>query len=230
MENKNISQIALQRIKGEGLKPISKKIFNIKKFLFWLAVGVSLVIGAFTFSLILSGLFNNDWDLYDKFGISFIFKTLPYFWFASFILFIILGEYYYRKTFFGYRHTILAVVGVYIVSTIAFGSIFYVLRIGDILEQSLVDLSPTYRNIILNKHEVWTHPEDGLLSGKITKIGDGEIEIIDADHVTWVVDIANSMNRGQVDIKVGERVKIVGDVIEDNSFEADEMRSWVEVK
>ena len=29
MENKNISQIVLERIKGEGIKPISKKVFNI---------------------------------------------------------------------------------------------------------------------------------------------------------------------------------------------------------
>lgn len=230
MENKNISQIILERIKGEGLKPISRKIFNIKRVLFWAVVAISLIIGAFTFSLILSSFFNNDWDLYDKFGINFILKTLPYFWLASLVIFIILGEYYYRKTLLGYRHTIIVVVGFYMAVAIIFGSIFYFIKIGDFIEKALVDIDPTYRNIILNRNEVWTHPEDGLLSGKITKIGDGEIEIIDADGITWVVDIANSMNRGKVDIKVGERVKILGDVIEDNSFEADEVRSWTGMK
>ena len=124
MENKNISQIVLERIKGEGLKPISKKVFNIKRILFWIAVIISLIIGAFTFSLILSELFNNDWDLFNKFGFNFILRTLPYFWLISLAVFVILGEYYYRKTLLGYRHTIIVVVGAYMASSIIFGTVF----------------------------------------------------------------------------------------------------------
>ena len=97
MDNKNISQIALERIKGEGIKPISRIVFSTKRVLFWVAVAVALVVSALAFSLILSALFNNDWDLYNKFGFSFILRTLPYFWFISLVVFIILGEFYYRK-------------------------------------------------------------------------------------------------------------------------------------
>jgi len=230
MENKNISQIVLEKIQGEGLKPISKRVFNVKRFLFWTAVVISLIIGAFAFSLVLSGLFNNDWDLYNKFGFSFILKTLPYFWLISLALFVILGEYYYRKTLHGYRYTLIVVVGAYMASSIIFGSLFYVLRIGDVIEKSLSDVSPIYRNIILNRHEVWTHPEDGLISGKITRVGDGEIEIIDSNGNLWVIDTTTSVNRGKVRIEIGERIKIMGDVIDENNFIADEIRPWMGVR
>lgn len=226
MENKNISQIVLERIKGEGLKPISKNVFSMRRVLFWTAVIISLIVGAFTFSLVLSGLFNNDWDLYSKFGFNFVLKTLPYFWIISLIIFIILGEYYYRKTLHGYRHTLIVVVGAYMASSIIFGSIFYVLRIGDFVERSLIDISPMYRNIILNRHEIWTHPEDGLLSGKIIKVNTDEIELIDEDGNVWVVDTASYDNRGKVTIEIGERIKILGEIIDENNFSADEIRSW----
>ncbi|NVN97460.1 hypothetical protein HXX01_04520 [Candidatus Nomurabacteria bacterium] len=230
MENKNISQIVLERIKGEGLKPISRSVFSIKRVLFWTAVTISLIIGAFVFSLILSGLFNNDWDLYNKFGFNFILKTFPYFWLGSLIIFVILGEYYYRKTLHGYRHTLIVVVGAYMASSIIFGSLFYVLRVGEVIEKSLVDVPLVYRNIILNRHEVWTHPEEGLLSGKITKIGDGEIEMIDSNGNLWIIDTTSSTNRGKVEIEVGERIKILGDIIDENNFIADEIRPWVGVR
>lgn len=230
MENKNISQIVLERIKGEGLRPISKNIFSIKRVLFWTAVLISIIVGAFTFSLVLSSLFNNDWDLYNKFGFNFILKTLPYFWIISLIIFVILGEHYYRKTLHGYRHTLIVVVGAYMASCIIFGSLFYILRIDDLIENSLVDISPQYRNIILNRYEVWSHPEDGLLSGRITRISDGIIEVIDSNGVVWIIDTTGSTNRGKVDIEIGERIKILGDIIDNNNFSADEIRAWIGVR
>lgn len=230
MKNKNISQIVLERIKMEGLRPISKSIFSIKRVLFWTAVAISLIIGAFTFSLVLSSLFNNDWDLYNKFGFNFILKTLPYFWIISLAIFVILGEYYYRKTLHGYRHTLIVVVGAYMASCIIFGSIFYVLGVGDLVEKSLVDVSPQYRNIILNRHEVWTHPEDGLLSGKITRISDGIIEVIDSNGIIWIIDTTASINRGKVEIEIGERIKIMGDIVNNNNFKAEEIRCWMRMR
>ncbi len=230
MENKNISQIVLERIKSDGLKPISKNVFSIKRVLFWTAVVVSLIVGAFTFSLVLSSLLNNDWDLYSKFGFNFILKTLPYFWIISLIIFVILGDYYYRKTLHGYRHTLIVVVGAYMASSIIFGSLFYILKLGEVVEKSLSEVSPAYRNIILNRHEVWAHPEDGLLSGKITRINDGTIEVIDSNGITWIIDTTSSINRGKVEIEVGERIKIMGDIIDTNNFSADEIRPWLGVR
>lgn len=230
MENKNISQIVLGRIKEEGLKPISKNVFSVKRVIFWTVVFISLIIGALAFSLVLSGLFNNDWDLYNKFGFNFIFKTLPYFWLISLCLFVILCEYYYRKTLHGYRHTLIVVVGFYMASSIIFGSIFYVFKISDLVEKSLGGVPPGYRNIILNRHEMWCHPEKGLMSGRIVSIDGNELGVMDFDNFVWIVDTEKALVRNKVEIEIGEKIKIMGNKVDTNSFRAYEIRPWMRMR
>jgi hypothetical protein len=229
MENKNISQIALERIKGEGIKPISRKIFSIKRVLFWVVVVFSLIIGAFTFSLILSALFNNDWDLYNKIGFIFIFKTLPYFWLISLFIFTILGEYYYRKTLLGHRRGFIFIMGIYMASTAIFGSLFYLIGFGKLIEQSLENKAPIYRHIMLNRYGVWSHPEDGFISGKIVRVVEGGIEIADLNGFIWTVKIKDAPIRGKIEIEIGERIKIIGNCIETICI-AEEVRPWMGVK
>ena len=229
MENKNISQIALERIKGEGIKPISRNVFNVKRVLFWLMVAISLVITALAFSLILSALFNDDWDLYGKLGFNFILRTLPYFWFVSLIVFIILGEFYYRKTLLGHRKNLLIILGVYLLYVVFFGGIFYLVGIGSFIEQALLENAPVYSNFILNRHEVWLHPEEGLLSGEIVIVDGNEIELIDTNGSVWIINTEEAFTNGNVKLEVGEKVKILGDKVEENIFNAEEIRPWIGV-
>jgi len=227
MENKNISQIVQERIKEEGIKPISRKVFSIKRVAFWVIVFSSLLVGAFTFSLALSSLLNNDWDLYNKFGLNFVFKTLPYFWLLSLALFTILGEYYYRKTLLGHRRGIFVILGIYVVFTSVFGLTFYLVGVSNFTEKYLEEGPTVYRNILLNRHEVWSHPDDGLLSGKITRIAPDVLEIIDPNGFVWIVDTSSAVTRGKTEIEIGERIKIIGDKTDNNSFDADELRPWI---
>lgn len=227
MENKNISQIAIERIREEGIKPISKNIFSIKRVLFWVVVCSSFIIGAFTFALILSALFHNDWDLYSKFGFSFVFKTLPYFWLASLLVFTILGEYYYRKTLLGHRRGFILIMGIYLISTTIFGSIFYLIGVGEFIEKSLENKSPVYRHIMLNRYEPWSHPEDGFFSGEIIRVIDGGIEVIDLDGFAWTVEIKDVSLRGRVPIEIGQRIKIIGHCLEAHMCIAEEIRPWM---
>jgi hypothetical protein len=227
MENKDISQIAFARIKGEGIKPISRNIFSIKRLLFWVVVFLSLIIGALTFALILSALINNDWDLYNRFGFNFILRTLPYFWFVSLVIFTILGEYYYRKTLLGHRRQFIVIMGVCMVSTIAFGSILYYIGVGDFIEKSVFENAPNYSNYILNRHEVWSHPKEGLLSGKIILIVDNQLTVIDPDNYIWIVKINNAIVEVPLKLEVGQRINILGDLIDVNVFNAEEIRPWM---
>ncbi|MFA6514930.1 MAG: hypothetical protein WCT42_01540 [Candidatus Paceibacterota bacterium] len=227
MENKDISQIALQRIKESGIKPISKNIFSLKRVIFWSLVGFSIVVGAVSFSVIISLLFNNDWYLYQKFGLNFIVKTIPYFWFVFLAVFTILGDYYYRKTFLGYRHRTITIVCVYIVITIVAGSTLNIIGTGKIIEESLRDHVPMYRGFIFDKDEFWSHPENGLLSGKIIGIKENLIQIIDSNGIIWIIDIDSAFVGGRAQIKIGETIKIIGDIDENNIFTVEQVRPWI---
>lgn len=224
-ENKNISQIALQRIQESGLKPISKNVFNLKRVLFWSLFGISLVVGAISFSVALSILFSNDWYLYNKLGFGFILKTLPYFWVVCLLLFTILGEFYYRKTLLGYRHRITTVVGMYILITVISGFILNIIGVGETVEQSLSENVPIYHFVIFDKDEIWSHPEQGFLSGRIIYVGDKVIKAVDSKGVVWNINIYNTFTNGKFQFKVGEIIKIVGDKYNDidDIFYADEI-------
>jgi len=226
MENKNISQIALERIKYEGIKPISRNVFSIKRVLFWSLVAISFIVGAFVFSISLSTLFNNDWYLYNRFGLNFIFKTLPYFWIISLAVFTILGEFYYRKTLLGHRKGIIVIVGIYLISTTLFGTIFYIIGLGSTIEEKLENNITSYRGVILNRYEIWSHPESGLLSGVITKVGENEIEIVDMDGYVWIVKMEALTVKGKMNILENDRVKIIGKIVNDNVFQAEDIRLW----
>ena len=217
MENKDISQIALQRIKESGIKPISRNVFNFKRVLFWSLVSFSVIVGVVAFSVTLSILFNNEWYLYNKFGFGFILKTLPYFWIACLLIFIVSGEFYYRKTFLGYRHRTITIIGVYVVVTAALGTSLYLFGIGEVVEQSLFNNVPVYRVVVFDKNEFWSHPEVGLLTGTVIEEGDKIIKVVDLNGTTWDINIENTFIGKQAQIKIGQLIKIIGD--EDNDID-----------
>lgn len=215
----------MDRIREDRIVPISRNIFSIKRVLFWVAVAVSFIIGAVIFSLVLSAFFNNDWDLYNEFGFSFIFKTLPYFWLASLLIFTILGEYYYRKTLFGHRRGYMVILSVYMISTTLFGTIFYLIGTGRLIEQSLENEAPIYRHIMLNRYEVWSHPESGFFSGRIIHVVEDGVVVIDSNGHFWTIDTTDAVIRGKMEVETGEKIKIIGKCIESICI-ASELRPW----
>jgi hypothetical protein len=231
MENQDISQIALNRIKENGIKPISRNIFSLKRVLFWSLAGVALIVGAVSFSVTLSILFNNDWELYNRFGLNFIFKTLPYFWAVCLIVFAIFGEFYYRKTLFGYRHRIVTIVGAYIILTVIFGSILNALGAGEVVEESISDNIPAYKGLVFNKKEFWSHPEAGLVAGKIISVDKESIKIMDLNDTVREIKIDTAIVGKQVDMKEGETIRIIGENDEkDENSEEDDVFTAAEIR
>jgi hypothetical protein len=227
MENKDISQIALEKIRESGIKPISKNVFNIKRVIFWSLVSFSVIIGAVSFAIVLSILFTNDWYLYNKLGFGFIFKSLPYFWFLSLLIFTILGDFYYRRTSLGYRHRTITIMGVYIILTIVSGSVLHVIGMGKIVEDSLSRNIPIYRGFMFDKSEIWSHPEKGLLSGEIIEANEDFIKVLDSNGDIWILNIERAFVGKKVKIKSGEMIKILGDIDENNVFTVEQIRPWI---
>jgi len=226
MENKDISRIALQKIKESGRKPISKYVFSIKRVIFWSLVYLALIFGAISFSVLISLLLNNDWYLYNRFGFNFILKSLPYFWFVFLIVFTILGDFYYRKTFLGYRRKTIIIIFIYITLTVIFGSILSIVGIGDNIEKSLLKNVSVYRGFMFDKSEFWSNPEKGLLFGTIISIDDNFIKVIDHKNNIWIIDINQTTLGKKTEIKVGEIIKVIGNKNND-IFRADEIRPWI---
>jgi len=227
MTQKDISQIAVETIKQTGMKPAPKARFYFSKIMFWLLVSITIVVGSLSFAVILFLLINNDWYLHGRLGTGFILKTLPYFWFIFLAIFIFLGEYYYKKTTFGYRHRLLTIIAVYALITVLSGSILYASGLGESIENKLYTNVPVYRSMMFDQQNTWSQPEKGLLSGTILSVSSSTIEIIDFNNIKWNVNIDNALVRGRVKLSPNEIIKIIGTNKGDKLFSADEIRSWM---
>jgi hypothetical protein len=227
-DNKDISQIILDKIKEEGIKPISKKVFDLQKFLFWFLVSLSIAIGSVSFSVVLLLLINNEWVLFNKLGLIYIFESLPYFWLICLLLFAALGKYYYRKTLLGHRRNIMMVVGLYAIITMLFGSIIYAVGIGNIIERSLYNNVSIYRGVTFDREKLWNLNDDGLLSGIVTNFDNNILKLRDSNGLIWNIDISEaSLGRG-VNIVKCAKLRIVGDEVSRGIFKADIVNVWVD--
>lgn len=226
MINNNISKMVVEKIQKDGIKPTSKLKFNAKKILFWFLIIFSVIFGSLAFATMLFLLNDNDWDIYKRLGYTFILKTLPYFWFICLVLLLIIGEYYYRKTLFGYRYRLLTISGVYITVTILLGLLTFNLGFGKYID-SLGNNIPAYHNMMFNKEEIWSHPENGLLFGKIQIIKEDKIQIIDSKNNLWEIDASQAFITNRVNLIQGEIIKIIGKIENKNTFIAEEIRPWI---
>lgn len=227
MIKKDISQIAVQMIKQIDMKPASKVLFDFRKIMFWSLVGAMVFAGSLSFAVILFLLINNDWSLYGRLGPGFILKTLPYFWFVFLTIFIFLGEYYYKKTTFGYRYQLLTIIAVYVLVTVLFGSVMYVSGLGENIEEKLNTNVPVYRSMMFDQQNAWSQPEKGLLAGTILSLNGSSIEIIDFNNVIWNIDISSAFIQDRVELSLNEIIKIIGNIEENGLFKADEIRPWM---
>jgi hypothetical protein len=226
MIKKDISQITVETIKQTGMKPAPKAMFTFSKTIFWLLVGITIAVGSLSFAVILFLLINNDWSLYGRLGPGFILKTLPYFWFVFLALFIFLGEYYYKKTTFGYRYRFLTIITAYALVTVLLGSVLYASGFGGSIEEKLHTNIPAYRSVTFNQQNIWSQPEKGLLSGTILSVGSSTIEIVDFNNTKWSVEIHNTLIRDRVELYQNETIKIIGTSKGDGLFSANEIRPW----
>lgn len=222
--------MVLDRIKDTGIKPISKKIFNLKRVVVFSFIGFSIIVGAISFSVILSILTNNEWDLYNRFGVGFIFKTLPYFWFVCVLLLAILGDIYYRKTSRGHRPNTIIIVSAYIIATTVLGSMLHLIGLGDVVEESISQNIPVYHIFVFDKDEFWSNSKEGLISGRIILIKEKMLSIVDFNNNLWTINTENADILGNAKIQEGEIIKIIGDAGENNTFTAEEIRPWGQSK
>lgn len=226
MENTELSKKVVNKIKKIGLKPISKTIVNTKRFWFWFMASLSVLVGSISFSVTLFMLCNHDWFLYEKFGFGFLIQSLPYFWFVCLIPLSVWGGFYYRKTDMGYRHSFFTVVSVYIILTVFLGSIIHFIGMSEMVEKTLTERVPVYRQIVFDKSDLWFKPEEGLLSGEIVFVGNNFIGIKDIQNNPWNVDIANATMGKSVVLENGNVLKIFGKKTGDRDFEAEKLFPW----
>jgi len=108
------------------------------------------------------------------------------------------------------------------------GLILYTSGFSARMNRLLSDSIPFYTHTLDLRGEVWMRPQEGFLSGEIVKINEDKrlIELKDLNGDVWSIEYANATVKYRVVLNIGERIKILGIVLADNTFKASEIRPW----
>ncbi|MDD3498462.1 MAG: hypothetical protein PHH24_03085 [Candidatus Moranbacteria bacterium] len=221
----------LERIKEKKIKPRSRWKFMLKDYAIWIFFGLSILIGAMAFSVIIFLLNDNDWDVYkylDKNFASYFLMSLPYVWIIILALFFFLAYFNYRHTKTGYRVNPIAIVLTSILISVFLGGIMFGSGFGRLIDIVLSRSIPYYERMLVYRQAVWNNPERGLLSGKIIEIeNENNFSIRSFDGNDWEVVGDSIYWRGSAMQRPGERIKLIGKIKSGNVFEAREVRPWI---
>ena len=228
----DISKKILDTIKGRELKPKPRWHFIMRQILIWFTALLSVIIGSFTFSVILFRIVNNDWEVLkfiNRSPVAHVLNTLPYVWIVLLVLFVALAYYNARHTKGAYKYQAYWFVAGSIVISIAFGSVFYAVGIGPRVHQ-LGEQVPVFRELMKDRDALWLDPDNGLLAGEVTGIlsGVGIFAIEDFNGNYWVVTPAQSYMPppSHFELEPGAQIRMMGRVLDVELFEAERVMPY----
>jgi len=224
------SKDAYKKIKEKHLEPKSKYSFILKNYLFWSLAILAIIIGALAIAIIIFFLYNQDWTLYFKYAsfIQILYFSLPYLWFAILLILISLAYFNFRKTEFGYRYSLKKLILIYFASSIILGSLFYSLGFAQVLDRTFDQKLPFYTNLHQRCSWFWQNPQEGRLSGEIIEITNpNQFRLKDLKDKHWTIYDNKAMYRNRVNRKTGINIRIIGEIVNDNEFKAQEIKAFI---
>lgn len=224
------SESIVGKINKERIAPVPRWHFLFKDGMFWVLFVFSVILGSLSFSVIIHIAKSGDMSVFNHLQGSLFTSAvmlLPYFWLLFLIIFMVVAFLNWKCTKIGYhykrRWIILGSVGV----SVLIGSIFYASGMAKEIDKLMTVSIPLYNQ---SKHEalneLWSQPENGLLSGKIIEINEADELLIvrDESGKSWTVaDSGVDWENDEME-KRGKIIKIIGRKNGEACFEAKEIR------
>lgn len=232
MENENLGDKVLRKIKEERIRPRPRWQFLLEDYFIWLFFLVSLILGAVAFCVALHIFFTNDWDLYIYLHttlVGHVLNSIPFVWLAVLAVFILIAYYNFKYTKSGYRRETYFVVALSIAGSLILGVFLNSLGAGEKIEEAVAAEIPFYEKLTCcsMRKDVWSQPQSGLLGGQIMDVSGENFELKDFNGTPWQIkEDDDTLEYEPLHIKTGEQVKIIGEKKGDNVFWAREIRPW----
>ena len=227
MEN---SQKLLKKIQAEKIPQKSRWQFVFKNAFFWTLFVFSIIIGGLSFSVILFAFSQTDFDLLSHMPnskIELFLGLLPFFWIISCLAFLLISIFGIRHTKTGYRYSPLLVFGSSIILSIIFGTALFFAGGAEKMERIFSENVSIYKSLEERKISRWSIPERGFLSGKILENKNNKIILIkDFNGKQWEINIQNTIIKGRMLLEKDEKIKIIGEISENNIFIAKQIGPW----
>ena len=217
-----------QKIKQENIRPKARWHFLLRDYLLWTVFILNLLFGAVFFAVFLLALDNSILALFwrKRYSWSYFFQSIPFLRLGLLILFVFLAYYNYRYTPRGYRRRTQTIIAMSLVIITMTGLTIFALGWSKHIDSNLSRHLPFYHHWEQRQKEIWQKPEEGLLSGVITKVNENSLELLDLNGKVWEVELSAAVIRGpRRNLTPGQRIKVVGEKINQWKFKATEIRT-----
>lgn len=225
----NDAEKLLQTIREREIRPIPKTWFTGKKALLWSAFILALLIGVVAFSVVLFSIQQVDFSVWRHFGhtmIETLLALLPVLWLVILSFAIVIGMLSYRNSSKGYKIPVEKLIVYHIGLSVSLGTLLFYGGGAQQLDRIFESRISIYESMQEKKIKLWSMPDQGYLSGKITAIDDASFELEDFHQIRWTIDYQNATIRHPNLLNMGESVKIIGKMTDSTHFSAQEVRPW----
>lgn len=226
MEN---SDELIEKMKSLNLKPKPVWYFTACRSFYWVLFIVSVILGAFAFSVILFSIQQIDFNLIAHMShsrLEFLLGLAPFIWIISLFIFLFSAMIGIKKSRKGYKLSYLKIIVFSSSFSILAGTLFFIGGGGEWLEYSFSVRAGLYEGIESKKIKLWSEPEKGFLSGTIIEVNNVNIQLNDFANKIWNIDIEHANIPPKAIISEGEKIKLIGHIISEKTFRADEIRPW----
>lgn len=218
-----------QQLQDQDLQPQPKWHFIALRSVVWIGVCLNAALCGFALGVLF--LLNRDaFDLADQAApISLVLdRSFEFLLFWSGLLGVTGGAalLLFRHTRWGYRPSRIALLclGAGVVSLLAAASEFS--GLSQNVDATLNENIRAYPSWQKAKRSIWTHPEEGRLSGRILSTQAQERMVLeDWNGRVWDIDLTSAHIRSRVRLEPQELVKVIGRLDHD-TFVGTEVRPW----
>lgn len=224
----NTTEKIIAAIDRQKVTPRPTWYFVVRNSALWIPGIVTTLLGAYTIAGVLYAVLHAHWEnrQYIQYSGPIVFiAIIPLLWVISFGLFLLITVTLLQKTNTGYRHTALQLLSISVAGSIIIGVLFYAFTAS-----SLNDTAATYyRHPTQHEQEyVWNNPEDGRISGVITRIvSPGTLAVTSFNGFEWTVSVdALPIDTSPALLQPGNAIRIIGAITSDHSFMACRILPW----
>jgi len=227
---KNLIKTTLDKIQKQEIKPKSKIYFYSKNILLWFLFFITFLFATLAIALIIFFILDLDWDIYQHLNDSYIENLLiaiPHLWLILMLIFSLTSIYIFKKTKKAYKKNIILFISLTFLLSIISAIFLYQTGLSQDINNIFEKNIPQYTQITHNKTDQWSQANKGLLSGTIQQTNNYSINILDFSNKNWSIKITpQTIVKGKVLLEINEQIKIIGEKINKNEFQAKEIRPW----
>lgn len=223
----------MEHIHTQKITPRSRFAVRWKNIVLWSAVACFVVCGAVFVSLIVMNVMDVHPLLVRRLGWRgvglLLWRTAPWLWVLAAAVVVLVGLAVVRRTRWGYRYSVVVIVGLTLMSMALLGAILHLTEMNRWMGRMMMERGGDMARmrVFFPEQQRWNRPYDGgMLGGRIVAM-DEVMTVRAFDGVQWTVVVTDdTVLPRRLAITVGMDVEMIGTVTGERVFVAEMIRPF----